>query len=136
VTIALEDELFAVLTRLHEEWPIRAWGWDGRLPTITSSFDANTAATARTILERTLPRHFTSETLATAPQAVRDIVDRSGGLRGSQLAFCGGPKERMAFGLWWPWGGGATISVRLGLVVASPDAVGTARLRELFKVES
>ena len=136
MTTALDDELFALLTRLKDEWPSRAWGWDGRLPTITSSFDAATGVQARAIVDRLLPQPFTAETLATAPEAVREIVERSGGLRGSQLAFCGGPPDRLAFGLWWPWGGGGTISLRLGLVVASPDAAGIARLRELFKIES
>ena len=125
-------DLFAALTDLKAAWPVPGWSWDGRFSTAASSFGAELAPQLRGVAAVLLPRHYDSATLATAPPVLRALVERSGGLRGSQLAFCDGGDVPRMFGLWWPWGGGATISLRLGLIDA--DAASVAQLRALFGV--
>lgn len=132
----IDDSTISALSKLRADWPNRAWSWDGRLPTVASSFGAEQAAQARAVAEVALPRWFNSETLVNAPADHIAVIARSGGLRGEQLAFCGGATaNNLAFALWWPWGGGKTISVRIGLIGADTDPTLSARLRDLFGVQ-
>jgi hypothetical protein len=38
------------------------------------------------------------------------------------------------YGLWWPWSGGETITLRIGIADLAADADPLPRLRELFGV--
>jgi hypothetical protein len=127
-------ELEALLTQLHADWPVRAWGWDGRLPTATSSVSGDQIAQAQALAVRAMPQQFDGATLVNAPADVLAFVQRSGGLRGSQLAFCAVRPGRTVVGLWWPWGGGGTVSLRVGFVGAESDPSLAVRLRTLFGV--
>ena len=99
---------------------------------MTSSFAVALAGQARAVATRALPRQFDAATIASSPAALLAIVERSGGLRGDQLAFCSGDGTPVAFALWWPWGGGDNISLRIG-VVGVADA--EQRLGQLFGVD-
>jgi hypothetical protein len=131
---AVVVELEALLTQLHADWPVRAWGWDGRLPTATSSVTGEQIAQAQALVLRAMPQQFEAATLASAPADVLAFVQRSGGLRGNQLAFCVVRPGRTVVGLWWPWGGGGTVSLRVGFVGAESDPQLAVRLRTLFGV--
>jgi hypothetical protein len=120
------------VTQLRADWPVRAWSWDGRLPTATSSVAGEQIAPAQALVLRAMPRQFDAASLANAPSDVIAFVERSGGLRGNQLAFYAAHSGRTAVGLWWPWGGGGTVSLRVGFVGAENDPQLAARLRELF----
>lgn len=120
----------AALSALRTEWPTKEWSWDGRMSVVTSAVSGPHIALARAIVEKALPQVFDGTNLASAPDALRAIITASGGLRGNQLAFADGT----AFGLWWPWGGGGTVSLRIGLVGAAKDEALTTRLRDLFGV--
>ena len=128
--------IFAALATLKSNWPGSAWSWDGRMGCCASSFPATLEAAARAVASAALPTFYTEETIATAPPSLVRVAEDSGGLRAGQLLFLGGEPARLVFGLWWPWRGGATISLRVGLVDAEADDEGTdgpgARLRQLF----
>jgi hypothetical protein len=128
-----DNPILSVLTKLRADWPNRSWSWDGRLPTVASSFDASLAAQARAATEVALPHCYNAESIAGAPAEMAELVARSGGLRGEQLAFYGG-SSRSAYALWWPWGGGKTVSLRVGLFGAERDPALVAALRDLFGV--
>jgi hypothetical protein len=121
---------------LRGAWPARGWSWDGRLMCITSSFSADLEAQARAAVATALANEWTSATIHGAPLALRDIVERVGGVRAGQLVLArpavSGP---FVYGLWWPWGDELTISLRIGL--GGPGATEDAfqRLRDAFGVE-
>lgn len=131
--MAIDPPLLEAMVRLRGSWPARAWSWDSRLVCVTSSFAQELEPKARTAVAEALPQRFTSTNLVTAPARLREIVERSGGLRSSQLALCGGnPAGLFAFGLWWPWQDGHTISLRVGLCDLEPHLDPYPRFREIF----
>jgi hypothetical protein len=124
--------IFEALARLRTEWPRRGWSWDARLSCVASSFDGDAAEQARAAALRALPMVWTERTLPDAPAVIREIGDRSGGVRAGQLIFAGDTEmSAVPYGLWWPWGNEATISLRVGLD-ASRDH--SAKLCEIFGV--
>src|SRR5262245_750524 len=134
MTMLEDGPLFLALRKLRADWPIREWSWDDRMEMVTSAFGKEHFAQSQGILEVALPHRFSRETIAGAPAELLAVVESSRGIRGNQLAFCGGGPDLMAFGLWWPWGSGDTVSLRIGLVGTHADDAMTARLRELFEV--
>ncbi|HWL85108.1 MAG TPA: hypothetical protein VNO21_04865 [Polyangiaceae bacterium] len=121
--------------RLRSKWPRRGWSWDNRLNCVTSSINADLEAEARLVALEGLPSEWTHASIASAPPRVRDLADRSGGLRAGQLLYSAGPVAGvLAYGLWWPWGDGVTISLRIGLDIGVLDEP-YARFREIFGVE-
>jgi hypothetical protein len=114
-------------------WPGRGWTWDGRFGAFASTFGAPVEAQARAALSLALPGQWTSATLPQAPEALRAICAASGGLRADQLLFGGKTKDGVTpYGLWWPWSGGQTLTLRLGFHGA--DSAAMAKLRQLFAV--
>jgi len=113
---SMDTALVEALKRMRANWPARGWSWDSRLNCITSSFAGEFEPKARAAAAEALPHRFTASTLATAPARIRDVVERSGGLRSSQIALVGGnPSSILVYGLWWPWNDQATISLRVGI---------------------
>lgn len=123
---------FEALARLRAEWPRRGWSWDARLSCVASSFDTEVAHEARAAVLRALPTMWSERTMPDAPAAIREVGERSGGVRAEQLVFARHTDIAVVpYGLWWPWGNGATISLRVGLH-ASHDH--SAKLCEIFGV--
>ncbi len=126
------EVLFSALRLLRDHWPAGGWSWDPRLSCLASSFSIELVPAARRTLRSALRCRWTDETLATAPPAVVDLAEATGGVRAGQEIFCteefGGS---LAFALWWPWEDGHTVSVRVGLAGGRVEDE-EARLRELF----
>jgi hypothetical protein len=121
--------------RLKTSWPRRGWSWDTRLSCISSSFGSDIEQTAHASAAEALPTTFDPRTIATAPPRVREVADRFGGVRAGQLLLLGGAVDGpLAFGLWWPWGDGVTISLRIGLVDVKDNDDPWVRVREVFSV--
>jgi hypothetical protein len=132
----MDPTMVDALKRMRAAWPTRGWSWDSRLSCITSSFSGDFEAKARSAVGEALPNRFTATTLATGPQRLRDVVERSGGLRSSQVAFAGGnPAGILVFGLWWPWADQSTISLRVGLCDVDLAQEPYPSFREIFGVE-
>jgi hypothetical protein len=78
---------------------------------------------------------YTTATLNSATPELRELAARTGGLRAGQLLLVGGPVGGItAFGLWWPWGDGETISMRVGLLDIDAAREPWRRLRDVFGV--
>ncbi len=107
--------------RLRADWPARGWTFDNRFECVASSFDAEFAPRARELLAPVFPRMLHEATLGTASAALRDIANRTGGLRSTQLMFAADPVGHITpYGLWWPWEEAQRVSLRVGLDGASP----------------
>jgi hypothetical protein len=103
---------------------------------VTSSFLVELEAKARIAAATLLTTEWTSASIQRAPPPLRDIAERTGGLRAGQI-FLASAEVATAFsyGLWWPWGDGMTTSMRIGLggIDATPEAF--QRVRDIFGVE-
>src|SRR5262245_28120000 len=129
------DPIFAALEGLKARWPSPDWTYDRRLKCVASSIPLAREAAARAARADALPAWFSEETLATAGEGVRALVDRCGGLRAAQLVcWSGGEAAPGAFGLWWPWGDGATVSLRIGLHDVDVPKQRYPRLRDVFGI--
>ncbi len=107
---------FASLLKVKQTWPTRGWSLDNRFMCLASTFRSDVAPQARSAIAQALPTEWTEVGLRTAPQPIRDIASRTGGVRANQFLFTqllGGPV--IAYGLWWPWEEGSTISLRVGV---------------------
>jgi hypothetical protein len=124
------------LTQLKDSWPAPPWTWDGRFSAIASSFGADLEPAVRTSAMLAFPRGWTTRSLDTAPPELRALAERTGGLRAGQRLLGG---DLLAspnlFGLWWPWGGGDRITLRIGILDLAGDAEPLPRVRELFGVK-
>jgi hypothetical protein len=127
--------LFDSLFRMKTAWPTRGWSWDPRLLCVTSSFTTEQEPAARAATQIALQNEWNAATIVRAPQALRDVVERAGGIRQGQLAISTGPiAGLLAYGLWWPWGDGETISLRVGLADVDPNREPYNRFRDVFNV--
>jgi hypothetical protein len=90
---------------------------------------------ARASAMSAFPRGWTVKSLENAPPDMQAIADRTGGLRSGQRLLAG--DEMFAaklFGLWWPWGGGDTITLRIGVADAEPTGELVTAIRAMFGV--
>lgn len=127
--------LFESLARLKAAWPTRGFSWDSRLSCITSSFTTEQEPQARTACKLALQNEWSATTIIRAPQLLRDVVERCGGIRHGQTVLSTGPVNGlMVFGLWWPWGDGETTSLRVGLADVDPNKEPYIRFRDVFGV--
>jgi hypothetical protein len=127
--------LFTALERLRARWPETNWTYDRRLKCVASSFPIGREADARAAMAEVLPTSFSAEGLSGAPAAVQALAEACGGLRAAQLLFWGGDAAGPgAFGLWWPWGDGTTVSLRIGLHDVDLPKQRYPRLRDVFGI--
>lgn len=127
--------LLDALAKLHAAWPGAGWSWDGRFKCVTSSFEKALGPGVRAAMAEALPAEWSSSSLGSAPDDLRALADRYGGLRSGQLFFNGEAVAGLRlFALWWPWGDGATISVRIGIANSDRPAELYPQVRALFGI--
>ncbi|HUG37588.1 MAG TPA: hypothetical protein VML54_11590 [Candidatus Limnocylindrales bacterium] len=125
--------LLDALAPLRSGWPAPDWTWDPRLECATSPFDVSLAPRVRDALAPALPAEWTATSISGAPDGVRALSTRSGSLRANQLLLTGPEVAGMfPFALWWPWGDGARVSVRVGIASAERPKELSASIRALF----
>lgn len=123
------------LGELKKTWPAPQWKWDGRLVAVESVFQTTAFDAAHASAKSLFPAQWSSATLSQAPDAMRTLAQRTGGLREGQLLFVGDAIETVVpYGLWWPWGSGTAITLRIGFADVSPSVEPYLLLRELFGV--
>ena len=129
------EQLFTSLRKLRTAWPARGWSWDSRLGCISSSFGSEFEDQARSAASEAFPNAWTPSTVSKASTTLRDVVEKSGGLRSGQLLLSGRPVGRVTpYGLWWPWQTGLMISLRVGLTLVDWNEEPFPELRDLFAV--
>jgi hypothetical protein len=123
------------LEKLRSEWPGGGWGWDPRFKCVASSFGKEIAERARAAMKGVLEREWSGATLGDAPPEVRALAGKYGGVRAGQLLFSGRVVEGMhLYGLWWPWGDGATVSLRVGVANCQRPTEAYPQVRAVFKI--
>ena len=127
--------LVETMRTLKATWPARGWSWDSRLNCVSSSFSTEFEAKARQCATGALPLEFVSASIARAPALLQEVAERAGGLRSGQLLLSAPVfNGALAFGLWWPWGDGETISFRVGLANVDSAREPYPRFRDVFNV--
>ena len=127
--------IFTALAGLRERWPDPNWTYDRRLKCVASSVPLARENDMRTAMAGVLTTSYSADALATAPAGVQTLATSCGGLRASQLLFWGGePDGPGPFGLWWPWGDGTTVSLRIGLHGVDSGKVRYPQLRDVFGI--
>lgn len=123
------------LTQLRAAWPARDWTWDHRFKCATSAIPGDAAASAKTTLLAATPSEWDAASFATAPEGVRALAERCGDLRPGQALFSAAPVAGMTlFAMWWPWGDGSRVSIRLGIAGSERQKELFPLLRELFGI--
>jgi hypothetical protein len=129
------DSVFASLERLRDRWPSSDWTYDRRFKCVASSFPMTGESAARAAFAEALPGVWSSETLPGAPAGVQALIQTCGGLRAAQQLLWGGDADGPGpFGLWWPWGDGTTVTLRIGLHGVDLPKQRYPRLREVFGI--
>ena len=129
------EAIFTSLERLKARWPGPDWSYDRRLKCVASSIPLTLEPEARAAIAEVLPLSFSVDTLTSAGQGVRGLVEKCGGLRATQLVLWGGGDDAPGvFGLWWPWGDGTTVSLRIGLHDVDAPKERYPRLRDVFGI--
>jgi hypothetical protein len=127
--------VFTSLEQLRDRWPDNNWSYDRRLKCVASSIPLTREADARAAIADVLTQSWSATTLETAPEPVKALAQSCGGLRASQLLFWGGAADGAGpFGLWWPWGDGTNVSLRIGLHGVDSGKVRYPRLRDIFGI--
>ena len=121
------------LVLLRDSWPNPPWSWDARFNTIAASFSDEQQPLVRASAMKAFPRGWTAKSLENAPPEMQAIADRTGGLRQGQRLLAGdelfAPK---LYGLWWPWGSGETITLRIGIDGINGATEPLVAIRKLF----
>ena len=123
------------LTMVRTSWPNPTWTWDERFRMIASSFPKEQEMKARASMAHALPYGWDMTSLPTAPAGLRKICENTGSLRAGQLLLAGKAGDIVLFGLWWPWGGGQTITLRIGLGAHDIMEEPFPQVRELFAIK-
>ena len=93
---------------------ILSWKWDSRFETVLAEFSVKKKEDIRAVLDRYLRTTWDGSSVGNAPDSVRAVDNRLGGLRPGQLLFTSDPGgEAFIYCAWWPWGDAKTISIRI-----------------------
>ncbi|MBA3392794.1 MAG: hypothetical protein H0T89_09125 [Deltaproteobacteria bacterium] len=128
------EALMEKLRLFQSTWPSPTWEWDSRFTMIASAFDKAQELAARESAATLLTYAWTSATLVNAPTGLQEICSRSGGLRGGQMLMAGKAGGLVLYGLWWPWGGGSKITLRLGIGECEVMEPPFPQVRHMFNV--
>lgn len=90
------------------------WSFDARFRASNAVFEMADQEAVRAILERGFDAAWTSEDIAQAPPRASELAGKLGGLRPGQILFgANADSDPILFGMWWPWGNGASVSIRV-----------------------
>jgi hypothetical protein len=113
------------------------WEWDGRFEAGLLAFDKEREPAVLVVLDEVFDKIWSAKEVATGPDDVQALERRLGGLRSGQMLLTAfgrsaGPTLWCA---WWPWGSGARISIRIGVLTdASETATAQATLRSALGI--
>ena len=127
------EAVFEALIQLRDKWPDPSWTYDRRLKCVVASIPIEQGAAAEAAIALAMPASWTGESLTAAPASTQATATACGGLRAGQKILWDGAAQG-AFGLWWPWGDGKTVSLRIGLHDVDAPKERYPRLRDVFGI--
>lgn len=116
-----QDTIFSTITTpLGDELN---WRWEDKLSALLTEFSWEKKERVLTILRQLFSEEWNKKNIKKAPQAVRDELGELALLSNEQLIFTrSATKETPALALiWWPWGHGATYSMRIKILTCNYD---------------
>ena len=109
------------------------WEWDEYIRAVLAKFDGKHSDYIDRILSSCFVSKWEVRDIAKAPASVQQIADTLGGLRVTQRLYVTSSEDKItAFGAWWPWGDGQTISIRIGLVLKGIEDLDATHLHKEF----
>ncbi|MFT5675703.1 MAG: hypothetical protein ACI808_001634 [Paraglaciecola sp.] len=101
--------------------PMAKWQYDDFHKALLAEFSVDKEAQVKRALRIVLPRSWDAKTIRKAPGEIKHLAGSFSKLVKEQKLLSIEPeKNPKVMVAWWPWGHGATISVRLFLVNSSP----------------
>jgi len=115
------------------------WKWEDRFEVALAEFNVDNQDNICGILERFLKNTWDNSTINNAPDIIQQVVSRFNGLKTGQLLFTSDTKQDdFLFAIWWPWGNGNTISIRVApsfIKLPEADYAGLIKqFREWFNI--
>jgi hypothetical protein len=117
----MADPLESLATGLHQELG-RPFTWDGGMGTALLTFESSDTDAVVAVVGRHLANEWNSDTIDDAPSVVSDLISGLGGLRPGQWVMHSEATGPFLVAVFWPWGGGSPISLRVGVVGGGDDA--------------
>jgi hypothetical protein len=114
------------------------WEWDDYIGAFLATFGQQEAEAIEAICDQCFMSRWDAAALGDIPADVMAVAESLGGLRNRQQLMVTAPGDFLtAYGAWWPWGDGKTISLRIGLIIHGkvPEHAGaefTQEFREWF----
>jgi hypothetical protein len=117
--------------------PMVKWQYDEFHKTLLAEFSVDKEAQVWSALQQCLPQIWDAKTIKKAPDEVKHLSNSFHKLiKKQKLLSVELEKSPDFMVVWWPWGHGATISIRLFLVNSLPFVQKKGFLQNLKKVFS
>jgi hypothetical protein len=108
------------------------WQYDDFHKVMLTEFSVDKQAEVQSILQQFLPMTWDPKTIKKAPGEVKHFAGRFSKLIKQQKLFSTDiERHPKLMAVWWPWGHGATVSVRLFLTDTSPYISQTGFMHKL-----
>ena len=115
VVEASGSELNSTLTGLVGSLPESLkWEWDDRFDGVLSAFEIADEDRVFGVMKTQFTHAWDKASIGDAPDSVSKALENFGGLSKNQRLFTSDlSQDVILLALWWPWGNGTTISIRL-----------------------
>ena len=108
-------EVFGSLPLIYQ------WQWDDTLHVARITFGKEHSEPVLTTLSTQFQDEWDFTTIDQAPPSIVGFFNASFGLFPGQKAFTSDDEGITLFAVWWPWGDGDKISLRMGLFSSGAD---------------
>ena len=116
--------------------PIVNLKYDDFQKTLLAEFSVDKQDQVLLTLQQLLPVSWDAKSIKKAPDEIKHLAgDFSKLIKNQKLLSIGQDKQQNLMAVWWPWGHGATVSVRIFLTNTSPYVAKTGffhRMKNLF----
>lgn len=109
------------------------WDYDDRFMSALIVFPAAEKDSFMSALKKTFRDEWDHKSIKKAPKPVKKIVKSMAGISSGQMLFTGDEKDTAVFyAMWWPWGDGTKISLRIGIYHEEKDKINPDEIKKSF----
>ena len=95
------------------------WKWDSRFNTALAEFEVAKTADVKKALDTVFTELWETSNIVGAPENIKTIDYLFGSLMYGQQLLSSDPNQNVIlYCIWWPWGNGETVSIRVGHFIA------------------